>query len=250
MEDIKVGSKDLRLVMIIAAILLGGSLVLATYVATNAWKTVRGYDNALSVTGSTKELVTSDNVKWTVEVSRHASEATLKDANAQIKGDLASIHTWLSDSGIDETAITVTPINTMENYDYNKQSSQPREYLLRSTITVASPLVDKVTMLAKTTDTLVNKGIFINTVSLEYYYSKLTDLRVKLLGAAIKDARLRAEEIAKADNKTVGALKSASSGVVQVLPVNSGDVSDYGSYDTQNIVKEVSLTVHASFLLN
>jgi hypothetical protein len=38
--------------------------------------------------------------------------------------------------------------------------------------------------------------------------------------------------------------------VVQVLPVNSVDVSDYGSYDTQNIEKEISVTVRAAFVLN
>lgn len=250
MEDLKTNSKNISFALIIAALLAGGSLVYATHLAMSTWKVVRGYENTLSVTGSTKEHVTSDNVKWTIEVNRHATEPKLKEANALIKEDLAAIHTWLIASGLDEAALTITPVNTIENYDYKQQAAQPREYILRSTITVSSPLVDKVTTLAKTTDVLADKGIFINTVSLEYYYSKLTDLRVKLLGAAIRDARARAVEIAKADNKSVGALKSASSGVVQVLPINSADVSDYGSYDTQNIEKEVSLTVHAAFLLN
>ncbi len=247
----KINSKDLQRGVVVAALLIGIGLVTATWIGTTAWKTVRGYDNALSVTGSTKQQVTSDQVKWTLEVTRHTLSADgLKEANKAIKADLVSINTWLVGLGVDEKSITETPVYTMENYDYNKSPSSPRDYTLRTTITVTSADVDKITQLAKNTDTLVNQGVFVNTVSLEYYYSKLSELRVSLLGAAIKDARARAEEIAKADGKSVGVLKSASSGVVQVLPVNSVDVSDYGSYDTQNIAKEVSVTVRAAFVLN
>jgi hypothetical protein len=47
----------------------------------------------------------------------------------------------------------------------------------------------------------------------------------------------------------VGALRSASSGVVQVLPEGGVEISDYGTYDTQNINKEVMVTVRADFSL-
>jgi hypothetical protein len=251
MENMKINSKDIQLGFIVASFLICLGLVGATWVGTSAWKTVRGFDNALSVTGSTKQKVTSDSVKWTMEVTRHSLSADgLKDGNKNIKADIVSTLTWLAGLGVDEQSITVTPVYTMENYDYSKSGSTPRDYTLRATITVTSGDVGKITQLAKNTDTLVNQGMFVNTVTLEYYYSKLADLRVSLLGAAIKDARARAEEIAKADGKSVGVLKSASSGVVQVLPVNSVDVSDYGSYDTQNIDKEVSVTVRAAFVLN
>jgi hypothetical protein len=49
--------------------------------------------------------------------------------------------------------------------------------------------------------------------------------------------------------KKVGQLKSASSGVVQVMSANSLDISDYGSYDTSKIEKNIMLTVKATFTL-
>ncbi len=249
MENIKLDSKDIRLAVISAALVVGLALVLATLIGTSAWKTVRGFDNALSVTGSTKERVTSDTVKWTMEITRRTNETGLKEANKAMKDDLASATTWLTGAGIAAESITTTPVYTSENYDYNKQHGTPREYMLRTTIVVHADDVGKVTTLAKNTDTLVGQGVFVNTLALEYYYSKLADLRVKLLGAALKDARARATEIAGADSKRVGMLKAASSGVVQVLPVNSGEVSDYGSFDTMHIDKEVFVTVRASFVL-
>ena len=249
MENIKLDSKDIRLAVIIGAFVVGLGLVLATFIGTSAWKTVRGFDNALSVTGSTKERVTSDTAKWTMEITRRTNEAGLKEGNKQMKNDISAATTWLMGAGIAAGDIITTPVYTQESYEYNKMQGAPREYILRSTIVVHSDDVEKITMLAKNTDTLVGQGVFVNTVTLEYYYSKLAELRVKLLGAALKDARARATEIAGADNKRVGMLKSASSGVVQVLPVNSGDVSDYGTFDTMNIEKEIFVTVRASFVL-
>ena len=55
--------------------------------------------------------------------------------------------------------------------------------------------------------------------------------------------------IASSTGQTVGKLKSASSGVVQVMQPNSTDVSDYGSYDTSTIEKEVSVTARAVFFV-
>ena len=81
----------------------------------------------------------------------------------------------------------------------------------------------------------------------EYYISKLPALRVSLLGRAIADARARASEIAKSGSTAVGALKSASSGVVQVMAPNSTNVEDYGSYDTSTIQKQVMVSARVTF---
>jgi hypothetical protein len=86
-------------------------------------------------------------------------------------------------------------------------------------------------------------------VSLEYSYTKLPELRVSLLSDAVKDAKARAAKLAESSGKKVDVLKSASVGVVQVLPVNSVDVSDYGTYDTSKIDKDVMVTVKAAFTL-
>ena len=78
-------------------------------------------------------------------------------------------------------------------------------------------------------------------------FFSLPDIRIELLDNAIADAKLRADKIAKAGGKQIGALQSASSGVVQVLAPNSVEVSDYGMYDTSKINKEIMVSVKTSF---
>jgi hypothetical protein len=74
-------------------------------------------------------------------------------------------------------------------------------------------------------------------------------MRVALLSEAIKDAKARAQAIASESGRSIGVLRNASSGVVQVLPQGGIDISDYGMYDTQSLNKEVMVTVRATFEL-
>ena len=133
---------------------------------------------------------------------------------------------------------------------YDQNNSGDREYTLRQTFTINSENVSAITELSKNTQALIQKGVIFSTQSLEYYYSKLSEARVALMANAVKDARARAESLAESVGKKIGDLKSASSGVVQVLPPNSLEISDYGTYDTSTVDKQIMLTVRASFTLN
>jgi hypothetical protein len=124
-----------------------------------------------------------------------------------------------------------------------------RDYNLSQFIEVRSSDVLKIKALAKSSESLAASGVLFSSGQVEYYYSKLPELRVSLLPAALKDARDRASAIAQNTGATVGAAKTVSMGVVQVLSADSVDVSDYGSYDTSKIDKDVMITVKAAFQL-
>ena len=68
-----------------------------------------------------------------------------------------------------------------------------------------------------------------------------------MLEEASKNAKERAEAIAKSTGNKVGNVKSASQGVFQVTQKNSTEVSDYGSYDTSTVDKKITAIVRASF---
>jgi uncharacterized protein len=116
-------------------------------------------------------------------------------------------------------------------------------------ITVRSADIEKLTALTNTIDALTGEGYTVTTGGLELTYQKLPETRVTLLTQAIADAQDRAEAIAKESGRSVGALRSATGGVVQVLPLGGIDVNDYGAYDTMSKDKEVMVTVRATFSL-
>lgn len=68
-------------------------------------------------------------------------------------------------------------------------------------------------------------------------------MKIQLLGEATKNARMRAEGLARNSGSEIGTLKYASQGLFQITPVNPTDVSDYGIYDTTTIEKSVKAVV-------
>ena len=203
------------------------------------------------MTGSAKIAVISDIAKWNATITRTVKQSGLKNGYSQIETDAKTVKNFLVTQGFKEGDFTISPVFMDQNYDYsqNRDPNAEREYNLRQNITLSSSDVSKVKDTADKVSSLAAGGILLSAGSLEYYYSKLAELRVNLLSDAVKDAKVRAEKLAESGGQGVGALKSAASGVVQVISPNSVDVSDYGSYDTSSLEKEVMVTVKASFVL-
>lgn len=233
---------------IVLGLILGASLVASFAIASFTFYKFRSMDY-ISTTGSAKKPVVSDKVKWTSNISRQVTLSTLKTGYVRMDADLKEVKSFLTANGIEDKSITVSPI--LMNEVYEQYPSADKKYNLVQNIEVNSTDVVKIDNLSKNTNPLIaDKGVLFATNAVEYYYSKLPEARVELLGSAVADAKARAGELAKAGGQKIGALKSASSGVVQVMSENSVEVSDYGMYDTSKINKEIMVTVKASFEIN
>ncbi len=228
-------------------IILGASFLIATVVGMATLLRIRAQSDIVSVTGSAKIQVTSDQAKWMTQVSRSVRESTLKSGYEQIARDLSAAKAFLLAQGITEAEMTISPVAMYEVYDQNQPVD--KRYTLSQNIIVQSPDVAKLTAASNNVGSIISQGVIFTTLSLEYYYSKLPEARIALLSQAIDDAKARAAELAKNAGNKVGKLKSATSGVVQVQSLNSTDISDYGMYDTSQIEKQITVTVKASFIL-
>ena len=224
-------------------LILGFSLIITGAIIARTFLDVKKLDNVITVSGSAKEKVISDSARWTGNFSRTAFKDQLKDGYALMKSDEKAISAFLNSQGF--TDIEISPV--FMNEIYKNDQNAPKEYNLIQNVEIKSSDVDKMKELAKNAGQLADKGIIFSANPVEYYYSKLPELRVSLLPEAIKDAKNRAESIAQSSGKQVETVKSVSMGVVQVMSVGSIDVSDYGSYDTSNIEKEVMITVKTVF---
>ncbi|HSI88332.1 MAG TPA: SIMPL domain-containing protein, partial [Pyrinomonadaceae bacterium] len=97
---------------------------------------------------------------------------------------------------------------------------------------------------------LINQGILIESKPPQYYYNAIGDLKVEMLGEAAKDAKERAERIASSTGNSIGSVRSARMGVMQITAADSTEVSDYGVYDTSTIEKDMTAVVNVSFAIN
>lgn len=233
--------------LVTLGLILGGSFLIAVVLGAVTVFQIRAQSDVVSVTGSAKIAVTSDQAKWMADISRTVRESALKSGYEQMSRDIVEAKAFYASQGITEAELTITPVSMNEVYQQNQ--SAEKLYNLTQVLTAQSNDVAKMTNASNNISLIINKGVIFSARSLEYYYSGLPQARIDLLSAAIDDAKLRAGEIAKNSGKSVGTLKSATSGVVQVQSLNSTDVSDYGSYDTSQIEKQITVTVKAAFSL-
>ncbi|MBC8386719.1 MAG: SIMPL domain-containing protein, partial [Actinobacteria bacterium] len=238
-------SKENSNKIIYFAIILGVCLIISALITSLTFYKVRLPVDTLSVTGSVREKITSDSAKWSSSFSRTFPAEDLKKGYEMMQKDQELVLNFFKDNGFNEVDILISPVFMEQLYMYDPDA--PKENVLNQTVEIQSSDVEKITYMAKNTQTLIDTGVIFSTQSLEYYYLKLPELRIELIPEAINDAKLRAQKIAEGSGKIIGTIKSAQLGVVQVLPVNSTEVSDWGTYDTSTIEKEVMIPVTVTF---
>lgn len=242
-----------------AALVVSLGLIASTVIGANTYYRVKSFDNAISVTGSADRTVTSDTVKWTSGFTRTTGLEDLKVGNDKLQDDLKIIKKLFTDRGIKENEITVQPVTTSpicegqggygyDRFGTNCGSNRTVGYTLQQTVIVESKDVEKVTKLSQEgTSILSNSGVIFTSSPIEYYYSKLADLKLDMLAEATNNATARAQKILDATHSKLGKLQNAGMGVFQVTPVNSTEISDYGTYDTSSRDKKVTAIVRSTF---
>lgn len=218
-------------------------------------------NNTISVTGTAEKIVESDAGKWTFSITKTASPDQYLYVSKQIHEAGENALKYLTKNGIDAKGVTLQPLvsnvvcasQNQTTYDYSghQQCSGTFTYSLTQQVIVESGDVNLIHNLAlNSTTALTINDVQIQTVSVDYFYTKLADLRVSLLSEASKNAKERAKAIAESTGDSIGSVKEASQGVFQVTQRNSTEVSDSGSYDTSTIEKKVTGIVRASFAVN
>lgn len=230
-------------------LILGLSLIIAAGVVGKTLLDVKNLDNVIAVSGSATQTVTSDSAHWTGSFTRTATEANLKDTYAQMKNDEKTVSDFLVGQGFATDSFEISPVFMNEAFKDNNDKDTVKEYNLTQNVEIKSNEVAKIKELAKNSDQLASRGVIFSANAVEYYYTKLPDTRVALLPQAIQDAKKRAEVIAQNSGRKIDAVKGVSMGVVQVMPVGTVNVDDYGSYDTSSISKDVMITVKTTFSL-
>ena len=82
-------------------------------------------------------------------------------------------------------------------------------------------------------------------------YTKLGELKIEMLAAAAKDARVRATNMLEGTGGAkLGKLRFADMGVINVNPANSTETSWEGRNDTSSLDKDILTVVHVTFDLD
>ena len=243
------GERNNQLFNIGTALALG-FIISSAIIGWSYTKAKKG-DEAITVTGSAKRRITSDLVVWYASVSAQAPALT--DAYKQLSDSVPRIKQYLLSKGIPEDQMVISSITTVQQKARDSDGNETTEivgYSLSQGITVRSNDVAKIGQIAREATELINQGILIESGAPQYYYTQIGDLKIEMLGEAAKDAKERAERIASSTGSSIGAVRSAKMGVLQITAADSTDVSDYGVYDTATIEKDMTAVVNVSFAVD
>lgn len=233
---------------IIVAVILAIGLITSVVIGTNGIVKIKSSANTIMITGSAKQQITSDLIVWTGRFDEKSSEIT--DAYAKLEASRDNVEKYLLNKGIPKEDIVFSAINTNILYtlsDYGMYTNEVDYYDLSQTVTISSSDIEGITNLSRNATELINQGISFISDPPQYLYTKLADLKVNMLAEATKDAKKRAEMMAENAGSKLGQLKYADMGVMQITPLYSNEVSDYGISDTSSLEKEITAVVHCKF---
>ena len=230
-----------QVLLLSVVIAIGG--IIASSILTGALS-----KDVISVTGSYSQNVISDSGIFEFEIK--SRKATKPEAYAEINNQRPVVIKYLEEQGFSKEEIDTKASRGYDIYKITPNgmtTNQIAAFDASQRISVKSKDVQKIKKVSTDITNLTSKGIDINVYEPSYFYSKLSDVKVKMLEEATKDAKQRASAMLKATRNRVGKIQSVRMGVFQITPVDSTNVSDMGINDTTTIEKKITSVANVTF---
>jgi hypothetical protein len=235
----------------LGALLFSIAIVAASFILAGAYKTKFTQQQTIAVTGLSEYDFESDLVVWNGNFSRRNSD--MKTAYAQLKSDENAIRDYLKSQGVTDAEMIFSSVNILKDYDNYRDASGNYYnrfigYNLQQDVKIESKNLNKIEKVSREITQLIDAGVELNSQEPQYYYTKLSELKIELLAKASADARARAETISNNSKAKLGKLIKANMGVFQITGQNSNEDYTYGgAFNTVSRKKTASITIKMEF---
>ena len=248
---------DNRVMAPLASILTAGVLlIIIVCIAVNGFV---GYkQNAaggITATGSATSDFSSDLIVWRGSFSAYGQSA--EGAYEIIHRDALIIEEYLLEHQVPQESFVFSSVDIspdfrqiFDNYG-NHMGSELVGYSLSQRLTIQSTDVDNIETISRDITELIGTGVNFYSEAPEYYYTKLSELKLELISAATADAKTRVDIMAKQAGSKTGKLLSSSLGTFQITAQNSAeDAYIYGgAFNTSSREKTMFISVDLHYAL-
>jgi len=234
--------------LLLLGLALAAGLIVAAAVVGSSLERIKLAGDKITVKGYAEEKVVSDAGTWRATVTVRAAD--LQSGYRELEADTARVLQMLASVAGESAAVMTAPVNARPQLEVGPggvQTGRIVGYELDRNFELSSGDVALIGKVAAQASSLISEGVSINSWPPQYFYNDLNAVKVRLIGAATRDAQLRAEQFAAGSGVTVGPLRSASQGVFQITRPNSTETADYGSYDTATVEKVVKAVVTVEY---
>lgn len=226
-------------------VILGVAMIISALILGVAFYNAQKPENTINAVGQASKRYESDTVKWRINLEHTVGLDEIAEGYDVLKESLTDLLELLGSKGVSKDEVNINPIDVVKDWGQDGV----RGYILQQTVYVISNDVDTIEALALDPSELFERGIVFRGSRLEYFYSKVDELKKELIGEATANARERAEKMLENTNVKLGKILSVKAGVFQITEPYSTDVSSYGIYDTSTRKKQITVTAHVTFAL-
>jgi uncharacterized protein len=228
---------------------LSVALVVSSFIGASAIRKLKPPTDALSVTGSAKRPISSDYIIWRVSIS--SQQPTPQAAYQELKTRTERVQKYLQEKQVPNDVVKLSSIDTSTIPEVigGRETGKTLAYRLNQRFEIRSNDVPRISKLSQQSTELINEGIPLVSEPPEYLYTQLAKLRIEMVAEATKDAKERAEAIARSTGNKIGSVQSAQTGVFQITSRNSTEVSNSGIYDTSSVEKDITAVVSVKFAM-
>lgn len=243
---------------LLVAVILSVGLFLSAWILGKSWVRGRVTEEQIRVVGSARKSIRSDYIIWSAGITQNA--VTASAAYAPLKVNVEKVRAYLIEKGVPQNEITLDAINIKTLYENIKDAPQYGEdddssgiyrkvvsYQLSQNIEVRSSNVDLLDKISRGSTELISRGIPFTSFAPMYLYTKMSDLKVEMQAAAAKDARDRADGIARSAGCRLGAVRYARMSAPSITPLYSAQESDGGVDDTTSLEKKITAIVNVGY---
>ena len=232
-------------------LIVAATVIVAALIVSRAYTYRYRTAGTITVTGLGETEFTSDLIvlRGAIDVEQYDAG----DAYRAIERDKRRMMEFLASQGISEESIQFDMLEVNKQYtsvynNGNYDGSRFTGYTISQSFAIESSDIDKVEEAARKISSLIADGISIDVYNPSYYYTKLDDVKLDLIGKASADARERAERVAANGGAEVGDLASSRIGVFQITGANSDDeFSAGGSFNVSSRNKKARVTVRTEY---
>jgi len=235
----------------IGALILAIGIVVGGALVGNGFAHARSGDRYVTVKGVAEEQVKADLAIWPLRIV--AADNDLARAHSSLQRSTHLVREFLARQGIDTAGASVQDFSVSDAAT-NQYASAERigtRYVIRQTLVIRSTNPDQVAAASQRVAELVSAGVILSSGG-EYgnggptfVFTKLNELKPRMIAAATARAREAAEQFARDAKSDLGGIRQASQGVFEILPRDQAQ----GISEESQVTKTVRVVSTVDYLL-
>ncbi|MCQ2352269.1 MAG: SIMPL domain-containing protein [Victivallaceae bacterium] len=237
--------------IILAVAIVGGAFCLSRFML----KIEKTTEKNITVKGVATREITSDIASFTCRIS--CNHLDIAGGYQELERITAIFNKKLAELGVTSNEVEDISIScdrmekSITATENNRTTTRSvfSHYRFNRSCRIVTRDVQKAALAVVQLYALSGQKIDIFVSNPVYMISDPEQYKLELVDRASQAAYKRAQVVAETAGSKLGKLRVARQGVIQITRVGSNDSSDYGTYDTESIKKEMRMVVTLDFAL-